>query len=782
MGDVIAGKDYSLTPAEAFVLGGAFLVHDLGMAACAYSLKDGALEAMVEFKLAAADYRARGFEADAEKMARLLVLRNYHSREAEKIPQRGWLGIDGADYYLIENPSLRQFYGPVIGKIASSHGWSTQEVQDNLGTTVGPCPPLPQEWTVDRRKVALLLRVCDASQIDSRRAPGFLAALRRPAGYARQHWMFQKQLAIPVLEGDSLAYFAPGGFDSTEVDAWWLAFETLQMVDKELRLADSVLTENGQIRFEARRVKGVEDPLLLAKSVVTNGWKPVDVQVRISDVPNVVRKFGGLELYGSNFDVPIRELIQNGRDAAQAMLALDSSGLTRRRVCVSFGTDESGAYLEVSDSGIGMKESVLTGPLLDFGVSYWGGDGPIVDLPGLAARGFAPVGRYGIGFFSTFMLGDSVRVVSRHFTESPAETRVLEFRNGLSGRPVLLPACTADQQAHPGTSVRVRLSAEAGVRLPFQTQDELREYCAWLCPSLDVDLCVRFEGGPEVIAVTASDWVSMQGEELLRRIWWRNRDYRPYTLSEAAKLLRVIRDEEGRSVGRVGFAPFLTGINMWSSTGVVTVGGLRSCGVSLIAGILIGEPSRIARDEARPVVHLDVLADWASHQADLLQKVDPQPEYLIGVVNRLIQCGGDPKGLPVGISSAGQTTIRQVGEMAEKHDEVLLLTDVTKLVDGMKSEVFNWIPNLLFADSTLAHILQTEGGGHRWPTRGQPLGLIIKTCREVWKVTPAEIPVQARKPLQKRPVNLLMNGNEAAMEVYVLSRATLAGLCEWDPW
>src|SRR5664280_1338181 len=35
--DIVVGEEFSLTPTEAFVLGGAFLLHDLGMSLSAYS-------------------------------------------------------------------------------------------------------------------------------------------------------------------------------------------------------------------------------------------------------------------------------------------------------------------------------------------------------------------------------------------------------------------------------------------------------------------------------------------------------------------------------------------------------------------------------------------------------------------------------------------------------------------------------------------------------------------------------------------------------------------------
>ena len=47
-------------------------------------------------------------------------------------------------------------------------------------------------------------------------------------------------------------------------------------------------------------------------------------------------------------------------------------------------------WLVVEDNGIGMSEQVLTGPLLDFGTSFWRSPLAMEEFPGLMAAGTAP--------------------------------------------------------------------------------------------------------------------------------------------------------------------------------------------------------------------------------------------------------------------------------------------------------------------------------------------------------------------------------------------------------
>ena len=105
-------------------------------------------------------------------------------------------------------------------------------------------------------------------------------------------------------------------------------------------------------------------------------------------------------------------------------------------ITVGLLSEGNNCWLVVEDNGIGMSEQVLTGPLLDFGTSFWRSPLAIEEFPGLMASGMHASGKFGIGFFSVFMLGPVVRVYSRRCDRGQETGRLLEFREGTSARPI----------------------------------------------------------------------------------------------------------------------------------------------------------------------------------------------------------------------------------------------------------------------------------------------------------------------------------------------------------
>jgi histidine kinase/DNA gyrase B/HSP90-like ATPase len=196
--------------------------------------------------------------------------------------------------------------------------------------------------------------------------------------------------------------------------AWWLAYDTLNAVDRELRDVDLLLQGRGREVLKARRVKGAGSPEILARSVQTRGWRPVDARLQVSDVPRIVEHLGGAKLYGNDPTVALRELIQNAADAVQARRKYQKRSADWGLIAVGLFSEGDRTWLVVEDNGIGMSEQVLTGPLLDFGTSFWRSPLAMEEFPGLMAAGMHAIGRFGIGFFSVFMLGPVVRVYTRH--------------------------------------------------------------------------------------------------------------------------------------------------------------------------------------------------------------------------------------------------------------------------------------------------------------------------------------------------------------------------------
>lgn len=633
----IAGTGYPLNPAEAYILGGAFLLHDAAHVLAAYPGRLAEIKHTVHWQDFVAQ-RSGGVDplpgSEEERATIFQVLRHLHAEQAHTLPSVSWAAGTGGDrLYLIESYDLRSYYGDLIGEIASSHHWSPDKVADRFKNRRVSCPSFlaPADWEVDALKVALLLRTADAAHLDAARAPWFLFALRQPQGLSADHWRFQAKLGQPTrtLTGE-LKFSSGAGFTSDERAAWWLALDTVRMVDRELRSAIEILREEDRPMFQAHRVLGAESAEMFAKHVPVLGWEPVDVSPKISNATRLIASLGGAALYGESYAAPLRELLQNGLDAVCALRSLGGVGADEGEVHVGVSSASQGSWwLDVTDTGIGMSRYVLANVLLDFGSSLWTNDVMREELPGLAKTNFKAVGKFGIGFFSVFMLGNEVRVTTRRFEPTRDESKVnwqLRFDDGLTSRPALIEPTRDEALSRPGTRVAVRLSdakldllLEASVpNDPFarilavqpksaeEIADMRSKKLAWLvaclCPSSSVQLTTKLEARTKYLAVAPSDWKTMPDQHLLNRVIC------------AGHSLHPLRTEDGELIGRLGF----DSSSFPERPGSIVYGGVVCGQVRGLAGIIQARENNndARRAKATPGGTLDAWRTWAMLQLE----------------------------------------------------------------------------------------------------------------------------------------------------------------------
>lgn len=660
LGSGIAGKSYPLTPAEGYVFGAAVLLHDAAMCLAAFPNGLSDLTATDEWKdtlvMMSAEPNAGALSAaqirrpspDVVEKALPTVLRLLHARQAAELPGRKWRNAAGEYEYLIENAELRDFYGRVIGKVARSHGESILWLQSELGRPIGPLAS-HDGGDVNPLKLACLLRCADAAQLDARRAPGFERTVVKPEGVSDLHWTFQSKLAKPRIVKDILVYTSGSPFGLNEADAWWLCYDSIQIADRELRSVDIALEEASQERFKARRVRGAEAPKEFAKDVIPEGWDPVDASLKVSNVRNLVEMFGGSRLYRDRA-AAIRELVQNAADAVRARRALDPTFAVDNEghIFVRLSLRDGAYWLEVEDNGIGMSERTITSTLLDFGRSFWASEDARREFPGLMAKGMSPAGKFGIGFFSVFMLGDVVRVTSRRFDSAAADVRTLEFRAGLSLRPILRRAEPRETIPNGGTKVAVRLKtpprAEGGLltrETSFGDSEQLdfAKTVARLCASLDVDIVAELNGR-RLKKIRANDWLRISGAKLVSRV--RSVSHLDRDTLRYANNLRVLCS--GKTVyGRACIRPR----HYWEADGIATVQGLAAMQLEFVEGILVGTTDVLARDSAKLSVPRAVLAQWADEQAGIISGTNVSPDEKLIAAGIVMACGGKPGRLPI---------------------------------------------------------------------------------------------------------------------------------------
>ncbi len=641
---LVCGDDFPLNPAEAFVLGGAFLLHDIGMGLASSRGGMEAIEADPRFEdlLAGASARLRRADPSAngesvslaareESIVELLRLR--YAAQAESLMTRPFQNSDNETFYLLQDAGLRQSFGSLIGRIAASHWWDVDDLR-KFERLQGSCVDHPPDWEVDPLKIACVLRLADAANIDHRRAPTNVHAFRRPKAGFRDHWYFQERLTRPRVADDRLEYTATLPFGRNEAPAWWLAWETIQDINEQLRQVDGLCADLGRPRFAIRSVAGADSPERLALYIRTEGWDPIDARLRVTGTAELIANLGGEDLYGQHPEIAMRELIANATDATRARAAYE--GEAAGAVIVRLSHEAGSWWLSVEDHGIGMTPETMVTALTDFGSTRWQSSEMIADFPGLLSGGFLPTGRFGIGFFAVFMIADEVDVFSLSYDEAPRSTHVLEFRNSVAGRPLLRKADAHERLRGCGTLVRAKLRHEprsaSGL---FKTTDRgltdtqlLHSRLICMCALANVDISVQ---GPDdacpITVVRGDDWTKVPPAELFRRL---------YRREEASHLDRVIldgyeklfadratslRSPDGRVCGRAmmvsGFELMPEGLRwMKLSKGLIYVGGLQSSELLYCMGAFSGRPLTADRLRAWPLVSIDEFVSWVEAQAD----------------------------------------------------------------------------------------------------------------------------------------------------------------------
>ncbi|MBY7735207.1 ATP-binding protein [Francisella philomiragia] len=491
-----------------------------------------------------------------------------------------------------------------------------------------------------------MVRCADAAHIDNERAPDFLHALIKRRGISFTHWQAQNKLASVDLDQSdktsaTLLFTSTHKFLESESEAWWVVYDTINMIEKEIRSSNALL-ESRQVetpQFQVKRVKGVESPELMAKYVQTEGWSPCMAEVHVSNLENLVNSLGGEKLYGSGCDkleVIIRELIQNSRDSIHARREIDSNFFGK--ITIRLKSDSDRYYLYVEDNGVGMSQRVLTGPLLDFGTSFWKSSLVQSEFPGLRSSKFKSVGQFGIGFYSVFMAADKVRVSSKPWNGGSSDIRQLIFNNGLSLRPLLKAEKPEDFNSNISTQVKLSLkkgllnSADKVIIKRNQMEAEnievsIEEYISSICAALDVSVSFSVDdsSGKEIHKDIKEE---KDYSHWLHRISYSRHQPQhvaEYIKSNVHRLQPIIEDDQWYGLAAISIS-FSTEQDFLS---LKSVGGLSSsihCRSSEYYMGYIDYLPQSAKREGKGYSASDkAIKTWVSKQVEMLEKAGIKP-------------------------------------------------------------------------------------------------------------------------------------------------------------
>ncbi len=419
------------------------------------------------------DLEPRFWTYDQRKLIGEFVRRHHH-RLAHQMALNG---VPGPSADRLELQSCPSYLADLVGLVARSHGMSLREC----------IPYLEQQYYGKREHKGIhavflmaVLRVADYLQVEAERAPGQVLKVRQlhsPLSLREWHAHQAVEDVRPGDDAESLEVIA----QPKDVETYLRLKELLAGIQAELDTSWAVLGEvysryvsekYDQLGLTLRRTtSNLDDEKSFAKTVTY-----VPCRVAFETAGGELMKLLVVPLYGDDPAIGIRELLQNAVDAVRELEALlemrhELQSIPRLEqeadVVITLKQEEDNSFwLIVSDRGIGMTADTVRNYFLKAGAtlrtdSAW--RKTFEDETGHSR--VLRSGRFGIGIFATFLLGDRIHVSTRHVESQDG----LEFEASLEDETVELrkTACI-----RIGTIVKVRLSEKTASRL-------LRDTNAW---------------------------------------------------------------------------------------------------------------------------------------------------------------------------------------------------------------------------------------------------------------------------------------------------------------
>ncbi|MBR4031973.1 MAG: molecular chaperone HtpG [Clostridia bacterium] len=203
-----------------------------------------------------------------------------------------------------------------------------------------------------------------------------------------------------------------------------------------------------------------------------NKIKKGGISVETAHIFPIIKKW----LY-SEKDIFLREIVSNATDAVTKLCRLASLGQYDsgdEKYSVKVVLDKEAKTLTVSDNGIGMTEEELEKYICSIALS---GALDFIQKYDENNQNNGIIGHFGLGFYSSFMVSDTVEIVTKSYSEDKALHWVC---NGAGEYEI----DSAERESH-GTDVIMHISDEESAYLDEnKIKDILEKYCSFM--SVDI--------------------------------------------------------------------------------------------------------------------------------------------------------------------------------------------------------------------------------------------------------------------------------------------------------
>ncbi|HDT5772878.1 TPA: ATP-binding protein [Morganella morganii subsp. morganii] len=374
---------------------------------------------------------------DRDKLLIGEFIRRNHARIAHDIAINGIPGVDG-DIVRLTTAKTENHFMDLCGFIARSHNMGLRQAVDRLEDA-----KKRQHLGVKTPFIMLVLRIADYIQIHAERADKELLQIKHIISpISRGEWK-KHEAIIEIIHAhqDPEAIF----IDAEPQDAKiYVGLKKLfQDIQNELDQCWSVLgeiygryKEFSSLGINIRRIRSSLDDEKKYIKVKKPGFIPKILSFRTAS--SEMMELLIAPLYGDNPYIGIRELLQNSVDACKELQDTQKNNLLSEnreneepdiKIILTIHDDGKG-LLEIIDRGIGMTLEIVNEYFLNIGASFRNSDlwrkNHIKDGHSTVHR----TGRFGIGLLAAYLLGDTLRVTTRHITQPSDKSLLFNCKRG----------------------------------------------------------------------------------------------------------------------------------------------------------------------------------------------------------------------------------------------------------------------------------------------------------------------------------------------------------------
>jgi len=380
----------------------AALLHDLGMA-----LGENEIKLIKEDRyFTDKSIKFEIFSKLYTKNAGQEIVRRYHADITTQIISDSKY----SDFFILDEPHGVSYLEDIV-LLCKSHTKDFFWMSESLSTH-----NIKGKYDYNLRYIAHLIRIADLLDIDQSRTPYELYKLINPKGVSDQEWRKHfivtntKKIEFNKKTRKKEIVFY-GTSEDIKIHRKLMSY--INWINIELKIFNNFCEQLDDEHF-----KNNVSNLVLNK-IKTVGFTVSDYKLSL-DFNSITELLMGENIYGDK-KLGLREIIQNSIDACLVRKEIEKKNSSDYEPCIIIKINKENNNFIISDNGIGMSEEIIQNFFLNIGKSYYKSD--IFKLNDL---NYKPIGSFGIGFLSCFMLSEDVKIKTRYFKLPVKHTIQLE--------------------------------------------------------------------------------------------------------------------------------------------------------------------------------------------------------------------------------------------------------------------------------------------------------------------------------------------------------------------